>query len=69
LPHGAPELIADAQRLFAAHHLEEAEEKYQESPSKLDPKNVYTLANLATIQIEREDFSAAEKNLKQALCA
>ena len=66
LPHGAPELIADAQRLFAAHHLDEAEEKYQEV-LKLDPKNVYTLANLATIQIEREDFSAAEKNLKQAL--
>jgi tetratricopeptide (TPR) repeat protein len=66
LPAGGIELVAEAQRLFAAHKLDEAEQKYLQV-LKLDPDNVFTLANLATIEIEREDFVAAEKNLQRAM--
>ena len=66
LPGNATELVAEAQRLFAARKLDEAEAKY-EQVLKLAPNNVFALANLATIQIELEDFVSAEKNLRKAM--
>jgi Flp pilus assembly protein TadD len=66
LPSGAAELIADAQRLFAAHKFDEAEQKYQDV-LKLDPKNVYTLGNLATIELEMDKTDEAETHLQEAL--
>ena len=66
LPSGAPELIADAQRLFSAHQYEDAEQKYLEV-LKLDPRNVYTLGNLATIELEMDKTDDAETHLQEAL--
>lgn len=66
LPPGAADLVTEAQRLFAAHKLKDAEAKYQQV-LKLSPNNVFTLANLATIQIERDNFTDAEKNLRKAM--
>jgi len=66
LPEGARPLVAEAQRAFAAQHYEEAEQKYLQV-LRLDEKNVYTLGNLAAIQLELNHLEAAEKNLKQAL--
>lgn len=59
-------LRADADRLFAAKKLDQAEAKYLEL-LRMDEKNVDTLANLATIQMELSHYDDAEKHLKQAL--
>ena len=66
LPEGAGPLVAEAQRAFVAQRYEEAEQKYLQV-LRLDEKNVYTLGNLAAIQLELNHLDAAEKNLKQAL--
>jgi tetratricopeptide (TPR) repeat protein len=66
LPAGAGPLVAEAQRAFAAQRYEEAEQKYLQV-LRLDEKNVYTLGNLAAIQLELNQLEAAEKNLRQAL--
>jgi Flp pilus assembly protein TadD len=66
LPSGAADLIAEAQRLFSQHNYQEAQAKYQEV-LKLDSKNVYTLANLATIELELDKLDDAEKHVLQAL--
>lgn len=66
LPPGTFELVASAQKDFAARRFEEAEEKYSQVLKK-DEKNVYTLANLAAIQIEMSRFGQAETNLQRAL--
>jgi tetratricopeptide (TPR) repeat protein len=66
LPAGAGPLVAEAQRAFAARRFDEAEKKYQQA-LRLDEKNVFLLANLATIQLEQNRFSDAEATLKQAL--
>jgi len=66
LPKGAGPLVADAQRAFAAQRYDEAEQKYLQV-LQLDGKNVYTLGNLAAIQLELNRLDAAEKNLQQAL--
>ena len=66
LPSGAADLIAEAQQLFTQHHYEEAQAKYQDV-LKLDSKNVYTLANLATIELELDKLDDAEKHVLQAL--
>ncbi|MCX6895473.1 MAG: hypothetical protein NTZ16_08270, partial [Verrucomicrobia bacterium] len=47
LPTGASDLILEAQKLFAQHNYEQARAKYLEVLD-LDPRNVYTLGNLAT---------------------
>lgn len=65
-PPGMGALVVEAQRHFARGELAQAEQKYQQVLSK-DSKNVYTLANLAAIQIEADKLDDAEKNLKQAL--
>jgi len=66
LPAGTINLVADAQRDFSSGSYQQAEQKYLEVLRK-DDKNVNTLANLATIQLEMGHFDDAEKNLKTAL--
>lgn len=59
-------LIAEAQKDFAARRFEDAERKYQQVLTR-DEKNVFTLANLAAIQMEMNRLEDAEKNVMQAL--
>ena len=66
LPTGTASLAAEAQRLFSARDFAKAEEKYTEM-LRQDEKNVYTLANLAAIQLELNRLDEAEKSVKQAL--
>ena len=66
LPVGAGPLVAEAQRAFAAGRPDEAEQKYQQV-LRLDDKNVFTLGNLAAIQLERNKLAEAEVNLKKAV--
>ena len=66
LPNGASDLIAEAQRLFAKRSYAEAREKYLEV-LQLDSRNVYTLGNLATIELELDQLTDAEAHLQSAL--
>lgn len=66
LPAGTVELVAGAQRDFSTGSYQQAEQKYLEVLRR-DDKNVNTLANLATIQLEMGHLEEAEKNLKTAL--
>jgi Flp pilus assembly protein TadD len=66
LPAGASALVADAKRYFLAHDLANAEAKYLEV-LKLDSKNVTTLADLASIELEAGHLADAEKNIQAAL--
>ena len=66
LPAGTLSLVNDAQRDFALGRYEDAEIKYLEV-LKQDDKNVYTLANLAAIQLELSHLDEAEKHVHQAL--
>jgi len=66
LPVGGVTLVAEGQRYFAAKQFDKAEEKYVEL-LRQDNQNVYTLANLAAIQLELGRLDEAEKNVKQAL--
>ena len=66
LPAGSLSLINEAQRDFALGRYPEAETKYLQV-LKQDEKNVYTLANLAAIQVELNHLDEAEKHLKQAI--
>jgi len=66
LPAGTVQLVAEAQRDFSQKSYEQAEQKYQEV-LRHDDKNVNTLANLATIQLEMGHFDDAEKNITKAL--
>ncbi len=65
-PAGSATLVAEAQRYFAERRLDKAEEKYSQV-LRQDDKNVYTLANLATIQLERGRLDEAEKHINQAV--
>ena len=65
LPAGTAELATDAQKDFSAGNYKQAERKYQEVLRR-DPKNINTLANLATVQLEMGHLEDAEKNLKTA---
>jgi Flp pilus assembly protein TadD len=65
-PAGSTALAAEAQRAFVRGDFAQAESKYQEVLRK-DDQNVYTLANLAAIQLERGNLDDAEKNLLKAL--
>jgi len=65
-PAGSAALVAEAQRHFVRGDYAQAEAKYQEVLSK-DDRNVYTLANLAAIQLEEGKYDDAEKNLRKAL--
>ena len=66
LPPSAAVLLSEAKRYFLAHELDKAEAKYLEV-LKLDDKNVATLADLASIQLESGRAAEAEKNLQAAL--
>jgi Flp pilus assembly protein TadD len=65
-PPGTESLAAEAQRSFASRRFEEAERKYLEI-LRHDINSVYTLANLAAIQLELGRLAEAEKHVKQAL--
>ncbi|MFM2293823.1 MAG: repeat containing protein [Verrucomicrobiota bacterium] len=66
LPASANDLIAEAQRAFAKQDFELARTKYLDV-LKLDDKSVYTLGNLATIELEMDKLDDAEKHLQTAL--
>lgn len=66
LPPGTAVLIADAHRYFATRQYDKAEEAYQQVLRR-DDKNVTTLANLASIQVELKRYDEAEKNVRKAL--
>ena len=66
LPAGAGAMAAAAQRAFAAKKFDEAEAKYLDI-LRQDEKNVFTLGNVAAIQIEMNKLDQAEKNLTTAL--
>jgi tetratricopeptide (TPR) repeat protein len=66
LPSGAAQLAASAQKHFSARQFDQAEKEYLEILRR-DEKNVYTLANLAAIQLELGHLDEAEKHIKQAL--
>lgn len=66
LPTGASDLILEAQKLFAQHNYDQARAKYLEVLD-LDPRNVYTLGNLATIELELNQTDQAELHLQAAL--
>jgi len=66
LPAGSATLVAEAQRYFADKRLDKAEEKYLQVLHQ-DEKNVYTLANLAAIQLELGRLDEAEKHINQAV--
>jgi tetratricopeptide (TPR) repeat protein len=65
-PRGAEPLLAQAERAFAQRRFEEAEQAYLKVLER-DDKNVFTLANLAAIQLEQKRFDAAEETLKKAI--
>jgi tetratricopeptide (TPR) repeat protein len=66
LPAGSMVLVAEADRDFAARRFDQAEEKYLQV-LKRDDKNLYTLANLAAIQMELNHLDDAEHHAQQAL--
>ena len=66
LPAGTVQLVSEAQQDFSSGSFQQAEQKYLEV-LRHDGKNVNTLANLATIQLEMGHLEDAEKNLKAAL--
>jgi Flp pilus assembly protein TadD len=65
-PAGTGMLVAEAQRHFMAGDYSRAEDTYRQILRK-DEKNVYTLANLAAIQLESGKLDDAEKTVTQAL--
>lgn len=66
LPAEAAGLLAEARRHVLAHEMDKAEQSYEQI-LKLDEKNVSTLTDLASIQIELNHMGEAEKNVKTAL--
>lgn len=66
IPPGAGALLAEAQRAAESGRYEEAEQKYLQV-LRQDENNVYTLANLAAVQIDLNRADEADKNLKRAL--
>jgi tetratricopeptide (TPR) repeat protein len=66
LPGNGATLLAEARRHYSAGELDQAEANYQDLV-KLDDKNVAVLADLASIQVERNHLDDAEKTIKTAL--
>ena len=66
LPSGSSALVAAARDDFAAKRFDKAEEKYLQILRR-DPRNVYTLANLAAIQLELNHLDDADAHIRQAL--
>jgi Flp pilus assembly protein TadD len=65
-PPGMSQTVLEAQRYFVRGDYAQAEQRYQEVLRK-DDNNVYTLGNLAAIQLEAGKLDEAEKNLTKAL--
>jgi len=65
-PPGSAPLVAEAQRFFANKQLDKAEERYLQVLHQ-DEKNVYTLGNLAAIQLELGHLPEAETHITQAV--
>jgi Flp pilus assembly protein TadD len=65
-PSGTKEMVAEAQRFFATKQYDKAEQRYRDILRR-DESNVYTLANLAAIQLEMGRLDEAETNVKKAL--
>ena len=61
-------MLAEAQRAAETGRYEDAEQKYLQV-LRQDENNVYTLANLAAVQIDLNKTAEAEQNLKKALAA
>ena len=68
VPPGAGALLAEAQRAAETGRYEDAEQKYLQVLHQ-DENNVYTLANLAAVEIDLNHPDDAEKNLRKALAA
>jgi len=66
LPAGTASLVAEAQRFFSDRQFDKAEERYLQV-LRQDQNNVYILANLAAIELERNSLDQAEKHIKQAI--
>jgi Flp pilus assembly protein TadD len=66
LPSGTGALMAAGRLAFAAHHFDEAEQKFLEV-LRQDEKNPLVLENVAAAQIELKKLDEAEKNLQTAL--
>jgi Flp pilus assembly protein TadD len=66
LPSKVKAMVAEADRAFASQRFEEAAKKYAQVLEQ-NENNVYTLANLASAQIELNRLEEAEQNLKRAL--
>jgi Flp pilus assembly protein TadD len=66
LPPGAMALVDEAQRDFALGRYADAEKKYLQV-LKQDEKNIYTLANLAAIELELNQLDNAQKHVETAL--
>ena len=66
MPAGSATLVAQAQRYFGDKRLDKAEETYLQVLHQ-DEHNVYTLANLAAIQLELGHLSQAEKHVNEAV--
>jgi len=66
LPAGTAVLVTEAQRSFANHQYDRAEENYKQVLLR-DDKSVNTLANLAVIQMEENHLDDADKNIQQAV--
>jgi tetratricopeptide (TPR) repeat protein len=66
MPAGSATLVAEAHRYFVNRQFDKAEERYLEV-LRQDDKNVYTLANLAAIQLELNHLDEAERHVQQAL--
>lgn len=65
-PAGSTALVAEAQRAFVRGDYAQAEARYREV-LRQDENNVYTLANLAAIQLEQGKFDDAERHLRTAI--
>lgn len=66
LPPEAAGLLSQARQQVIAHEMDKAEQTYMKI-LKLDEKNVATLADLASIQIELNHMAEAEKNVINAI--
>ena len=66
LPAGVGPLAAEAERALEAGRLDEAERIYLDI-LRQDEKNLYTLVQLASVQMTVSHFPDAEKTIERAL--
>ena len=66
LPAGSGQLVAEAQRFFAAKQYDKAEDNYQKILQR-DENNSIVLGNLAAIEMEQGKLDEAEKHLATAV--